>query len=334
MRKRILIMTECSSDIGFGHLTRCQSLANAFRNVGWDACLWVAADEATRIHLPAGALSIDWHCLLCDAAAELRRADAVLIDSQIATITQIEHIAEINPKIAILDDWNRRVYKTGIVIDWTIGAESFAYTEKSANVLYLLGSQYCSMREEFEQVPQRYFADLPKEILLTFGGSDIRQLTVPVLSKLNDAFPNLHKNIVVGGGVQDKSFVDEMPYPNTTIHIACAASKMRMLMSQSDLAICAGGQTLYELASQGLPPLVIGVADDQRDDIQGFEKAGFALVIGDWNMPNLFHSLTAAVRTLWPEKERRCRSAIGRRSVDGYGAQRLVAACLEHWRIS
>ena len=332
MKRRILILTECGSEIGFGHLTRCQSLANMFCKVGWEACLWVAVDEATSIKLPFGIAPINWHRLTCDVAAELRRTDAVVVDSQVVTDEQIEKLGELNPNIAIIDDWKRRVYRTGIVIDWTIGAENSAFTERSANVLYLLGSKYCALREAFQEAPQRHISEFPHSILVTFGGSDIRQLTVPVLSMLNDQFPLMHKDVVVGNGVRDKQIWQKIRYPLTTFHIACNASQMRLLMSKSDIAISAGGQTLYELASQGLPPLVIGVADDQQEDIQGFERGGFAISIGDWHNPSIFPLITSAVQTLWSAAERRRRSALGRKIVDGGGAQRVVAACLEHWQ--
>jgi UDP-2,4-diacetamido-2,4,6-trideoxy-beta-L-altropyranose hydrolase len=331
MRDRILLLTECGSEIGFGHLTRCLSLAHAFREAGREIGLWVLGDELTQEQLPPWSKAIDWTCLANEAVRELRQAYALMVDSPGVSSQLLERIGQINPRLAIVDDWPRRSYDRGIVIDWTIGAEKFAYPLKSANVRYLLGSQYCAIRPEFSSVLQRSFTEAPREVLISFGGSDIRQLTVPVLSVLNEEFPTLQKRVIVGAGVRDKSFIDKACVTNTTFHVACDAVQMCTLMRQADFAICAGGQTLYELASQGLPPVVICVTDNQQDDIQEFAAARFAWFIGRWDSPELVAKMIMGVRTIWPAAERRIRSTIGRQCIDGHGAQRLVAACLEHW---
>ena len=87
---------------------------------------------------------------------------------------------------------------------------------------------------------------------------------------------------------------------------------------------------MYELASQGLPPAVVEVIDNQQDDIREF-TAGFALSIGAWNTPDLVSKIAEGLRRLWLSSERQSRSDIGRREVVVDGAERLVAACLKHW---
>jgi UDP-2,4-diacetamido-2,4,6-trideoxy-beta-L-altropyranose hydrolase len=331
MRDRILLLTDCNPEIGFGHLTRCLSLAYAFGEAGWEVELWTSGDGPGQVRLPTWGKAIDWTCLPNQVGAELKQAYAVVIDSMAAAAPLLERIAQINPRLAIVDDWPRRPHDRGIVIDWTIGAENFAYPHKSPNVRYLLGAQYCALRPEFKAVRPRSFTQPPHAVLLTLGGSDIRHLTVPILFMLNEEFPTLHKHVIVGAGVGDKSFMDEMRNAHTTFHVACDAAQMCTVMAQADFAICAGGQTLYELASQGLPPMVISVADNQQDDIRESDATGFALVICDWTHPDLISKVAMGVRTVWPAAERKRRSAAGRQSIDGCGAQRLAAACLEHW---
>jgi UDP-2,4-diacetamido-2,4,6-trideoxy-beta-L-altropyranose hydrolase len=332
MRDRILLLTDYGSEIGFGHLTRCLSLAYAFGETGREVGLWVFGDKPVQAQLPPWAKAIDWICLPDEAVTELRQAYAVVVDSLAVTPQFCERIGQINPRLAVVDDWPRRPYNRGIVIDWTIGAEKFAYPDKSANTRYLLGCKYCAIRSEFDTPPQRFFNETPRTVLITFGGSDIRQLTAPILSLLDDEFPSLQKDVIVGPGVRDVSFLDKAYSGHTTFHFACDAFQMCTLMRRSDFAICAGGQTLYELASQGLPPVVISVIDNQQDDVREFGAVGFAHVVGGWNSSKLISKVTLGVRAVWPSAERRRRSTIGRRCIDGRGAQRLVAACMEYWQ--
>jgi UDP-2,4-diacetamido-2,4,6-trideoxy-beta-L-altropyranose hydrolase len=332
MRDRILLLTDYGSEIGFGHLTRCLSLAYAFGETGREVGLWVAGDGPAQPQLPAWAKTIDWRCLPDETVGELRQAYAVVVDSLAVTPQFCERIGQINPRFAIVDDWPRRSYDRGIVIDWTIGAEKFAYPHRSANVRYLLGCKYCAIRPEFNTPPPRLFNETPRRVLITFGGSDIRQLTATILSLLDDEFPTLQRDVIVGPGVRDVSFLDKVYAAQTTFHVACNAVQMCTLMRQADFAICAGGQTLYELASQGLPPVVISVTDNQQDDVREFGAVGFACVAGGWNSSKLISKVTVSIRTVWPAAERRRRSIVGRQCIDDLGAERLVAACMEYWK--
>jgi UDP-2,4-diacetamido-2,4,6-trideoxy-beta-L-altropyranose hydrolase len=331
MGDRIILLTECGSDIGFGHVARCTALAHAFREAGREVELWIAADDATRSRLPVGSRAIGWYDLPDESARELELAAAVVVDSYVATLSQIERVAQINRSIAVIDDWRRLPYRHGIVIDWTIGAEKFAYPQRFADVRYLVGGRYCTMRPEFGSAAERDFPETPRSVLVTFGGADVRRLTAPVLAMLHSEFPTLRLSVVVGAGVGDRSFMVTQRDGRTTFHEACTAGEMSELMGRADLAICAGGQTLYELASQGLPPVAVRVVDNQTDDLREFEAAGFAYLAGDWDSGDLLVKIADGVRALWSATARQRRSILGRQSVDGRGARRLALACLNHW---
>lgn len=324
-------MTECGSRVGFGHITRCASIGQVFEKVGYRTELLFDDKDLRTLGLPIKSKQTNWYDPSNELLTEIENAYAIIVDSYIATEQQHARIAQLNSNIAIIDDWIRRPYDRGIVIDWTIGAEKYAYLNKSPEVLYLLGCEYCSVRPEFNVPSKRTFASLPHSILVTFGGSDIRDLTVPILSLLQREFPDLHKHVIVGAGVQDHSFVDIMNDTHTTFHVDCDAVQIRDLMSNNDLAICAGGQTLYELASQGLPPLVIFVAENQKDDIREFSSIGFASYVGEWSDPEVLSKLSGCIKALMSPDARRSHSIAGRRYVDGQGTRRLVETLIKHW---
>lgn len=170
MTGSIVILTECGEKIGFGHLTRCLSLAQQFQYVGWEVELWVAGEEMAQDHLPKTARSMQWYDPPDDTLQKMGKARGVLIDSFLVSPDQIERIRTINSCLAVIDDYYRRRYQSGVVIDWTIGAEEFAYQSKVPGVIYLLGSDYCAIRPEFHNTPTRRFPEVPRNILVTFGG--------------------------------------------------------------------------------------------------------------------------------------------------------------------
>lgn len=109
---------------------------------------------------------------------------------------------------------------------------------------------------------------------------------------------------------------------------------MKELLAKTDIAICAGGQTLYELACMGVPALVIGIADNQLNNIEGWRKAGFIEYSGWWRNENVMSILQEGLVRLQGKKIRGQRSLIGRRFVDGKGSLRVSDFLLEKYRRS
>ena len=331
MRNFVLILTECGADIGFGHLTRCLSIADAFRSAGIDAEVWVAAEASLAQSFPETVRLVDWYGLPEDLMAEAAGAYGVLVDSFKIGIREMERIAAVNARTAVIDDAPRRQYASGVVIDWTIDAEHFAFPTRSAGVSYFLGSGYCALRPEFRRVPERVFSDSPLSLLVTFGGSDTRSMTAPIVAMLQQEFPALEKLVAVGPACSNRTF-RSLENHNTVFRTAVDGDQMQRWMARADVAICGGGQTLYELASQGLPPVITGVAEDQKEDIRGFTRAGFGIEAGCWQRPDLLEAIAAGIRELWPAYLRQRHSEAGRRCVDGHGAERLVTAILTEWK--
>lgn len=330
MHNPVLILTECGADIGFGHLTRCLSLAQAFREAGRSAQIWVATDASVSDRLPASVRLVCWYGLAGELEAEVTRAHAVLLDSYKISAGDMEHIFRINPRIAVIDDYPRREYTTGVVIDWTIGAECFAFQQKHAGVLYLLGRRYCALRLEFQCAAERESLHPVRSLLVTFGGADVRAITRPVVASLQREFPDLEKLVVVGPAVHDASF-QGLEKTGTSFYVGVDARQMQALMAGADIAVCGGGQTLYEAASQGLAPVIINIVDNQEEEIREFTRAGFGVHAGRWDQPDLLDAITKGIHELWLPDTRTRHAAAGRQCVDGHGAQRLVSALLAHW---
>jgi len=326
----VLILTECGADIGFGHLTRCLSLADAFQQAGIDSQILLASDGSAPGQLPAPVRPVDWYGLPNGLNLELSQARALILDSYRVTVEQIHQIAQTNSRLAVIDDVFRRHPQGRVVIDWTAGADRFAFPEKLPGVCYLLGTHYCAVRPAFQTVAERNFPIHPRSLLVTFGAADPCRLTKPVLAMLRQRFPDCDKAVVLGPAFCDSS-IQQMRELRTSFHSSIDARQMRTLMTQADIAVCAGGQTLYELASQGLPPVIVSAIENQKDDIRGFINAGFGVDGGSWGRPGFLDALASGVQSLWSVSARKRHSGAGLRCVDGLGATRLVAALQAQW---
>ena len=111
--------------------------------------------------------------------------------------------------------------------------------------------------------------------MISFGGSDFRSLTKKILDYLHDKYPTKHKHVVIGpSAIWNEQY--EKDYTNCTFFHALEAFQMQEVMSRSAVAICNGGQSLYEMASQGVVPIAISAAENQNEDIVGFVENDFA----------------------------------------------------------
>jgi spore coat polysaccharide biosynthesis predicted glycosyltransferase SpsG len=98
---------------------------------------------------------------------------------------------------------------------------------------------------------------------------------------------------------------------------------LKDILAETDIAICAGGQTLCELACMGVPSLVVGIIDNQLNNIEGWRKVGFIANSGWWQNENVMSILQESFVRLQDEEIRRQRSMVGQRFVDGKGSLRV-----------
>ncbi|MDQ1355358.1 MAG: UDP-2,4-diacetamido-2,4,6-trideoxy-beta-L-altropyranose hydrolase, partial [Acidobacteriota bacterium] len=99
---------------------------------------------------------------------------------------------------------------------------------------------------------------------------------------------------------------------------------MKKVMLESDIAIASGGQTIYELARVGVPAVVIAVADNQRNNVSGWEKTGFIENAGFWNDEPLMDVVAERFAKLSNFESRRRAAATGHRIVLDGGANRII----------
>ncbi len=88
-------------------------------------------------------------------------------------------------------------------------------------------------------------------------------------------------------------------------------------MLAADLAVTAGGMTLYECLASGTPIVALAIADNQRPNVASLGAAGLLI---DGNA-----SLERAIERLAADADMRATmSRRGRDVVDGDGARRVV----------
>ncbi len=320
----ICILTEGGKNIGFGHIMRCLSLYEAFKESGVVASFVVNGDKSVESILKKinGKIT-NWLKNQTELLNCIEKANIVVLDSYLAD-KKIYDLISKSAKIPVYIDDNARIeYPEGVIINGNIGAESLEY-KKTDKQIYLLGTKYALLRKEFWNVEEKIINQSVKSIMITFGGDDLRCMTPDVLGILSKAFSNLKKYVIIGKGFNEIGKIESAADAETSLIYHPDAETMKEIMVKSDIAVSAAGQTLYELARVGVPTVAVGVADNQRVNITGWKDKGFIKFAGWWNEERIFDNILQCIDELLPFLERKKVSEAGKGTIDGMGPKRIL----------
>lgn len=303
---KIIIISEGGNIFGYGHISRCLSFYDAFITRGYDVVMLIDGDESIYSFLGNRCFEIiNWHRGINKLLKSIMDSDVVFLDSLMATQGDVDYIEKFSSLFVVIDDYVRRKYSNTIIIDWTANVEkSNKHIHNIDNFnLLLLGIEYSVLRDPFT-IKSNYIVSNLNRILIIMGGSDIRQLTLPLITCITQKYPELEIYAVLGAGLVNRKQVRQEV--NDKVHLleSVDATIMRDNMLLSDLVISAGGQTLYELAALNVPTIPIQVIDNQGEDLYGLKDLGFFDDIYSWNDPQLFFKILRKIDELKPIDKR------------------------------
>jgi UDP-2,4-diacetamido-2,4,6-trideoxy-beta-L-altropyranose hydrolase len=319
---------------------RCLALAQAWQDSGGQV-VFVMADstaaieerlklenaEVVRIAMLPGGLA-DAECL-----ADLARrygAEWVVADGYHLGADYQSALKKENCKLLVLDDHGHAgKYVADLVLNQNAFASERFYVDRSPQTRLLLGSHYVLLRREFRawQGWRRAIAPVASRILVTFGGSDPKDVTSRVLQALNEATgKDLDVVVVVGGSNPHLESLNRLTATaRNRVRLAGNAANMAELMAWADVAIAGAGATCWELCLLGLPAILVDSAPNQLPIAQELHRRGAAIHAGSASgltPSNLVETLHAV---LWSVEDRSNMSRVGRQMVDGSGAARVAA---------
>lgn len=327
---KVAILTEGGKNIGFGHLTRCVSLCEAFKEKQIYPEFIVNGDKSIKSVLKNHQYRLfDWNKHRNKLFRMIKNTDICVIDSYLADLGLYESLCELSKMPIYLDDNKRLDYPCGIVLNGNIHAKSLGYPKKKG-VKYLLGLKYAPIRKAFWNVPEKIIKKDVQSIMITVGGNDIRNLTPKILKFLNENYPKIIKNVVINSYPKEKNEIKRLRGNYVNLIFEPGAEEMKQGMLDSDIAVACGGQTLYELARLGVPTVAFSVAENQLNNIKGWEKTGFIEYAGSYDQRGLLDKINHSILRLFPYRERKRRSGIGRKAVDAKGTQRTITALMNN----
>lgn len=326
-RPPILIRADATRAIGTGHLMRCLALAQTCMSLGSPVvfaladCPTVLADRLTD----AGA-RVSW---LQDGGDPTRLAElidalapaAVVIDGYQfdAGYRKVVAAAARCPVVAIDDGNLDHPLHADLVVNTSPLATPEHYRRTAPDARLMLGPAYALLRPEFTRTGRPTpTGDAPPHLLVTFGGSDPMQLTLPVVRALLERLTGPEVlDVVVGGAATATEALQALAddHPNH-LRLHRNPPDMAALMRCSRLAIAAAGSTLWELAYLAVPTVAVVVADNQDPTLQSPLRDWFASLDARSHCVDTAGAIADAALALWREPAVLAARAAQLRSID------------------
>ncbi len=331
---KVLIFTEGGRGVGFGHITRCLSLYQAFKKYGITSQMIINGDITL-----AGLLGmvnyrlLNWANRKVGLGSILKGCDIAIIDSYLAGPGVYRRIAR-NAKIAVfIDDYNRIKYPKGIVINSNMAAKTFKFRNR-IGTKYLLGNRFVLLRKEFWINTVKRINKKITHILVIFGGGDSTALTLNTFKILKVYSPDSIKNIVITAACKYAAELKSLQDAQTKVIYNASSNKIREIMLQADLAISASGQTLLELVRLGVPTIAVINAKNQIFNALSMYQKGSIALAGGKNDKNIANKILKKISEVQGYKLRIKMSRNGKKLVDGRGALRAATEILRIFRKS
>lgn len=337
----LYIRTDGNAKIGTGHIMRCLSIADAYKKQGGEVA-FICADK-TMLPLIADrgysiySLGSEWNRLESElneltAMIASENIKELLIDSYFVTEKYLKELKELTTVIYI-DDLDAFNYPCDMLINYNCYANDLNYPKKYPNTKLILGCEYVPLREEFKRTSYRSTKKEVQSILITMGGTDPHNIAylLAEMLKIKEATEHFELKIIAGRLNPHIGKLNKLAVKYEGICICSDVKNMSELMMTCDIAISAGGSTLYELCACGVPTVVFSFADNQQRAVRTFGE-GYMINAGDVRDDEILciKAILEGVTRLSSDYKLRCdMSKKIRALVDGNGADRVAKAILE-----
>ncbi len=273
-----IIRADGNAKIGAGHLMRCITIAEAISEK--EQVFFLCADsESAALAKQKGfyalVLETDYHNMETELPFLRKTFDyllqnneqrmdtpVILVDSYFVTDYYLRALSQYGT-VVLLDDLAKDAFPVNTVINYNAFATKAQYTKlyKGRNTECYIGCDYVPLRTQFmrrDYTPRNQVCD----VLITTGGSDKDNIAAQILQQIYEEPIRYH--VISGKFNPNHKALEQLKNSKKNIFIHYDISDMASTMESCDLAITAGGTTIYELAVVGVPFICFSYAENQE----------------------------------------------------------------------
>lgn len=262
-RRRVLFVVTGNAQVGLGHVHNALLLANDIL----DHDVEFLVDE----HSEMAALEIASRNYTVHRQRSPEIADDVLANGAPVVV---------NDRLDTSAEYVGRLKSAGrLVINFEDLGPGAALADLVVNAIYpesdvtaprhYFGHRYMLLRDEFFLAPRHEVRDEVQQVLLTFGGVDPNNLTRKVLAAIAGECRGRGIRLKVVAGFGYQAFDTLAPFPE--VEVVRNTRNIASHMAAADLVFTSAGRTTYEIASLGVPCIVM--AQNAREMTHLFANA-------------------------------------------------------------
>jgi UDP-2,4-diacetamido-2,4,6-trideoxy-beta-L-altropyranose hydrolase len=331
---RIAFRADASIQQGTGHVMRCLSIARQLTKMGHE-CIFITqkflpnfiqkisasghelcllpeyvsvgctstknSEYHAWLQRPVINDAVETKAILSNLKCDIIVVDHYAIDEDWTQIVQDEVV-----KIVVIDDLANRRHICDLLIDQNYGRQKEHYVNLvPKDTELLIGTDYVFINEDFGEMRDlsifnRLNRD-PSLINVCLGGIDKDNATLLALKTLDATLRSdkWHVEAVIrGASPHVDEIMDYVSKMNIKTSVLIDCDDMAEVFSRADLAIGAGGVTLWERCCLGLPTILITIADNQLPAAIALESTGSIKLCGDIRHDDLSDSLAKAIKSV------------------------------------
>lgn len=340
MSQTFFIRVDAGSSAGLGHLSRCTVLGHELKRRGCPVTFITSAPDVYKASLERVGMKVTRSAGQPGSAEDIENLlQAVHWDDGVGLIVDgysfgLEYLTETAGSVAfltVIDDMVRLPrYPVNFLIDHNPGAELRAYPVPEGAVT-LLGPQHLLVSPGLAssaatRSKKRQDGDV-KRVLISMGGSNLHSFSERALRAVLKVAPNQFVDVIMGPG-SDPTEVMDMAEGMLNVQIHRSPPDLYELILQADLAISAGGMTMMELSTAGVPTIVTILAENQRPPSEYLAGRGGIRLLGPYDEVTDDELCSVIEELVWNAEARRELSARAALITDGRGAARVADALL------
>lgn len=328
----IYIRTDMNTEISTGHVMRCLSIADAAQKRGISSVFILADENAEQLINSRGYETVVLHTPWNQMEREIQTlisfltkwdARVLIVDSYYVTTGYLSAVSEV-VKTVYIDDLNVFNYSVNSIICYANYWRKFDYQKRFSDNSLLLGCDYVPLRQEFSNLNRHIIRGKAENILIMSGGSDRYHILATIMNRLD---VQKYKSIDVVCGVfnEDYDMLFDRFLNSSNVKIHKSLSNIVDYYINADIAISAGGTTLYELCACGTPTISYSFADNQLDNVMQFDRDGLIDYAGDVRTEDVVPNIIMLLEKYNNAEYRASKSCCMQKLVDGKGANRIVS---------
>lgn len=338
MNNIVYIRVDGNEIIATGHVMRCLSIAEQLRKQDVEVIFLISDDKSETMikekKFQVNILNTIWNNLdeeipVITNYIKENDVKVLLMDSYCITERYLHEISKYT-KVVYIDDLKLFPYDVYALIH-----DNPFSTQDKYRSLYsgyklpelLVGGRYAPLREEFMYKPY-YVNEEVKRILITTGGTDSLNISGRLLERLikEKTMLGIEFHVIVGRFNIHREELKDMASLHDNIYLHENVTNMSYWMRNCDIAVSAGGTTLYELCACGIPTICLSIAENQEETGRWQDK-GYMRYAGNAckNMDECINNCVINIKVYCENVKIREKLSKRMQSLlDGLGAKRIA----------